>query len=70
MPLRADLSTMTSADVARLYTVGLRSVRRWADVGLLPEPTRTGGGHLRWRREDILAQYTAAYVPATAGVRR
>ena len=44
--------TLTSQDVARLLGVGVSSVNRWADSGLLSH-TRTPGGHRRFRRLDV-----------------
>lgn len=40
--------------VATLCGVSARTIRRWADTGLLPPPVRVPGVR-RWRRADIEA---------------
>lgn len=43
---------LTSREAARLLGVSEASVKRWADSGLLPT-VKTGGGHRRFRPEDV-----------------
>jgi len=44
--------TMTSIEVALVFGVDVRSVRRWAREGKLPY-FETPGGRRRFRRQDI-----------------
>ena len=44
---------LTSTEVAAALDVADRTVRRWADTGVLPPAVRTPGGHGRWRRSDV-----------------
>jgi excisionase family DNA binding protein len=43
---------LTSAQVAKLFAVSIKTVSRWAGLGLLPV-IRTPGGQLRFRRSDV-----------------
>src|SRR5687767_4510489 len=43
---------LTSRQTARILGVSEASVKRWADGGLLPA-IKTGGGHRRFRPEDV-----------------
>jgi excisionase family DNA binding protein len=43
---------LTLGEVAELFAVSRRTVRRWADAGLLPS-FRTLGGHRRFRWGEI-----------------
>jgi excisionase family DNA binding protein len=43
---------LSPTEVAEFFEVTPRTVRRWADSGLLPS-FRTVGGHRRFRWEDI-----------------
>lgn len=45
---------MTPAEVLALLPVDRKTVKRWADRGLL-RVTRTAGGHRRYLREDVAA---------------
>ena len=55
---------MTSAEVAALFRVDPKSVSRWARKGRLTS-IRTPGGHLRFRKAEVLA--LAAGRPRPAG---
>jgi excisionase family DNA binding protein len=44
---------LRSQEVAELFDVTERTVINWAAAGKLPS-LRTIGGHLRFRREDVL----------------
>ena len=48
----ASEKTLTSKEAARLLGVSEASIKRWADIGLLPV-LKTAGGHRRFRPEDI-----------------
>ena len=43
---------LTPAEVAELFRVDSKTVRRWAASGRLPS-IRTPGGHRRFRAEDV-----------------
>jgi excisionase family DNA binding protein len=43
---------LTTAQVAKLFSVAPHTIRRWAQEGLL-EPARTAGGHLRFQRDNV-----------------
>ena len=45
---------LTSAEVARLFAVDIRTVARWALRGRL-DSTKTPGGHRRFRESEIHA---------------
>jgi|APSaa5957512493_1039668.scaffolds.fasta_scaffold493871_2 predicted DNA-binding transcriptional regulator AlpA len=44
---------MTIGDLVKRYGVGRETLRRWVVQGKFPKPCRPGGGHPRWRIEDI-----------------
>ncbi len=48
-----DKDFLSTAQAARLAGVGTTSIKRWADMGLLPY-VRTAGGHRRFAREELL----------------
>ena len=48
----ASEKTLTSKEAARLLGVSEASIKRWADIGILPV-LKTAGGHRRFRPEDI-----------------
>lgn len=48
-----DLKCFTTREVARLCRVSDATVKRWAAAGLL-ESERTGGGHRRFRAEEVV----------------
>lgn len=50
---------LTSRDVAAIFSVQSKTVRRWADAGLLT-PIRTPGGHRRYREEEVAALLNAS----------
>jgi predicted DNA-binding transcriptional regulator AlpA len=52
---RPELLTMK--DIADMFGVKLRTVKRWRAIGLLPEPSRITGRTLRWSLDDILAWF-------------
>jgi excisionase family DNA binding protein len=45
---------LRSQEVAQIFDVTERTVINWAAAGKLPS-LRTIGGHLRFRRDDVLA---------------
>src|ERR1700677_346383 len=47
---------MLTSEVAALFSVSSRAVSNWVATGALPA-VRTAGGHLRFRRADVLALY-------------
>ena len=52
---------MTSTDAAALLSVGVSTIKRWADEGIVP-CVRTAGGHRRFQRSslvDLLTQTQA-----------
>jgi excisionase family DNA binding protein len=53
-PLTRDVDLMKPAEVAAAFRVDPKTVTRWALAGRLPS-TRTPGGHVRFRRADIMA---------------
>ncbi len=44
--------SLTTSQVAALFSVAPHTIRRWVQDGLL-EPARTVGGHLRFERENV-----------------
>jgi excisionase family DNA binding protein len=44
---------MTPTDVAKVFGVTPKTVSRWARAGKI-ESFRTVGGHLRFRRDDVV----------------
>lgn len=44
--------TLTSSDVAKLFGVDPKTVRRWANAGKIPMFT-TLGNHARFRESDV-----------------
>jgi excisionase family DNA binding protein len=47
---------LLSREVAAIFAVSPRTVTNWATHGMLPA-ARTAGGHLRFRRRDVVALY-------------
>lgn len=47
--------TVGSDEAGLVLGVEPRTVRRWADAGVLPVAYRTVGGHRRFRCEDVAA---------------
>lgn len=45
---------LTSHEAAELIGVTIRSLHRWEQAGYI-HPTRTPGGHRRYRQADVLA---------------
>jgi len=43
---------LTTAQVAKLFSVAPHTIRRWTQEGLL-KPARTAGGHLRFQRDNV-----------------
>lgn len=60
-----DDETLSTAEAARLLSVGPSSVKRWADTGVLA-CIRTAGGHRRFRRADVEKFAGARPVDSTA----
>lgn len=48
----SDDDLLTTAGAARIAGVGASSLKRWADMNLIP-CVRTAGGHRRFRRRDL-----------------
>ena len=44
---------LTSRDVARLLHIGVKTVFRLVEAGVVPPPIRLSRKILRWRAEDI-----------------
>ncbi len=59
---------LTSSGVAALAGISVATVKRWAEIGLLPFE-RTSGGHRRFRRADVEA-YLLATTPNDDAVTR
>lgn len=55
--------------VATLCGVSERTIRRWADTGLLPPPVKLPGVR-RWRRAEIEAWVEAGCPPGRRAFRR
>ena len=53
-----DADVLSSAQVAELFAVTPRTVRRWTDTGRFPS-FRTLGGHRRYRWRDVRTPRTA-----------
>jgi excisionase family DNA binding protein len=53
-PDYADAEILTPAQIAELFAVTSRTVRRWTDVGALPS-FRTVGGQRRFRWAEVTA---------------
>jgi excisionase family DNA binding protein len=56
---------LRSQEVAEVFDVTERTVINWAAAGKLPS-LRTIGGHLRFRREDVLRLLAPAITPPTS----
>ena len=54
---------LTSADAAELLNVGVSTIKRWADEGIVP-CVRTAGGHRRFER-TVLIEHAARALAAT-----
>jgi predicted DNA-binding transcriptional regulator AlpA len=50
-PARPDV-LLSARDVAEVFGIGIRTLRRWRHEGRAPRPLK-GKGPLRWRRADI-----------------
>jgi excisionase family DNA binding protein len=61
-PDYGDAEILTPAQIAELFAVTSRTVRRWADAGVLPS-FRTVGGNRRFRWADVRAR--SAHAPAS-----
>ncbi len=46
---------MSVRDVAELFNVSDRTIRRWMSCGKLPKPLRMSDRFIRWKAEEILA---------------
>jgi excisionase family DNA binding protein len=57
---------LRSQEVAEIFDVTERTVINWAAAGKLP-CLRTIGGHLRFRREDVMRLLTPLAGPSSAG---
>lgn len=44
---------VTTSEAAKLLNVGVRSLQRWVEAGLIEPDYRTAGGHMRWDVERI-----------------
>jgi len=44
---------LTSAEVAAIFRVDIKTVSRWDNTGHLKATFRTPGGHRRYRRADV-----------------
>jgi excisionase family DNA binding protein len=55
MPDQGQERLITTAEVARLAGVNVRTVRRWCEAGHLVPAARTPGGRRRYRRADVVA---------------
>jgi excisionase family DNA binding protein len=62
---RAGPDLLRSQEVAEMFNVTDRTVINWAAAGKLPS-LRTIGGHLRFRREDVLPHLAPHAEPPTA----
>jgi excisionase family DNA binding protein len=58
----ADTRLLTSAEVAALFRVDVKTVTRWANAGRLTS-IRTLGGHRRFREDEILTLMRATRIP-------
>ena len=56
----------TSGEVAALYGVDLKTIRRWEDAGLL-KGFRTLGGHRRYRAADVRGAHEHATAAGALG---
>lgn len=53
--LREQMDGLTVTEVAGVFHVDVRTVKKWLDEGILPTAKRTPGGGLRFPREDVEA---------------
>ena len=58
-PDYGDAEILTPAQIAELFAVTSRTVRRWTDKGVLPS-FRTVGGHRRYRWPDVERWFSRA----------
>jgi excisionase family DNA binding protein len=65
LPQHGDGPLMTSGQVAELFGVQPRAVRRWADARKLTV-TRTLGGHRRYRAAEVRALLAGLQTEAVA----
>ena len=54
-----DDPLLTTSEVAAMYGVTAKTVKRWALAGQLPRAVKTLGGHWRFRRSEIEADLNA-----------
>jgi predicted DNA-binding transcriptional regulator AlpA len=51
-PTAVPEALLDAKQVARLFGIGVRTLRRWRHEGRAPRPLK-GDGPLRWRRADV-----------------
>lgn len=61
--------TVNLKGIARLLGVSPRTVGRWDDEDLLPDPDFQCGGMRRWKAEKIMAWYAGGGTKAARGKR-
>jgi predicted DNA-binding transcriptional regulator AlpA len=50
---------LTTAEAARLCSIGERTLWRWSRSGIAPAPVKIGGTAVRYRRDEYLAWIAA-----------
>lgn len=53
---------LTAADIAAIARVSVRTVRRWHELGQIPDGLRIGAV-VRWRRSEVEAFLSGAWKP-------
>lgn len=46
---------LDAAEIARIFGVSVRTVRRWDRRGRIPGKVKSPGRAVRWKRADVLA---------------
>ena len=64
------MSWLTTAAVCERYDVGPRTVYRWTEQGILPQPVRFNGHYKYWNREELDARDKAHVAAARPTARQ
>ena len=52
-PNPLDKELLTVHDMAKVYSVSVRTIWRWADLGKIPRPYHLTPSTVRWKGEEV-----------------